>query len=90
MLLCAFPVAILANIGIYACMDAAATQTPGTVCYVLVAVAAIADWVYAVVDVAFVLNLAYDIFHHDHLEEARGVDVAAVGDIERHLSGAEA
>ena len=89
-LLSAFPVAILANIGIYyACMDETEIQTRGTSCYLVVAIAAVADWTCALVDVLFVLNLAYDICHHDHLETARGVDAKTVGDIERHLSGAE-
>jgi hypothetical protein len=88
-LLCAFPVAILANIGIYACMDATAIQTPGTACYIIVAIAAVADWTYAVVDVAFVLNLAYDIYHHDHFEAARGVDTKSVSDVSRLLSMGE-
>jgi len=85
-LLCAFPVAILANNGIYACMDTTAIQTPGTACYIIVAIAAVADWTYAVVDVAFVLNLAYDIYHHDHFETARGVDAKRVSDVSRLLS----
>jgi hypothetical protein len=84
-LLCAFPVAILANIGIYACMNETETQTPGTSCYIIVAIAAIADWTCALVDISFVLNLAYDIYHHDHIEASRGVDAEAVGDIESHL-----
>jgi len=88
-LLCAFPVAVLANIGIYACMDATAIQTPGTACYIIVAIAAVADWTYAVVDVAFVLNLAYDIYHHDHFEAARGVDAKSVSDVSRLLSMGE-
>jgi hypothetical protein len=85
-LLCAFPVAILANNGIYACMDTTAIQTPGTACYIIVAIAAVADWTYAVVDVAFVLNLAYDIYHHNHFEAARGVDAKRVSDVSRLLS----
>jgi hypothetical protein len=84
-LLCAFPVAILANIGIYACMNETETQTPGTSCYIIVAISAVADWMYALIDISFVVNLAYDIYHHDHLEAARGVDAKAIGDIERHL-----
>ena len=88
-LLCAFPVAILANIGIYACMDATAIQTPGTACYIIVAIAAIADWTYAVVDVAFVLNLAYDIYHRDHFKAARGVDAKRVSDVSPLLSMGE-
>jgi hypothetical protein len=85
-LLCAFPVAILADIGLYACMDATAIQTPGTACYILVAIAAIADWTYAVIDVVFVLNLAYDIYHHNHFEAVRGVDARSVSDISQRLS----
>lgn len=88
-LLCAFPFAVLANIGIYACMDATAIQTPGTACYIVVAIAAVADWISAVVDVAFVLNLAYDIYHHDHFEAARGVDAKSVSDASRLLSVGE-
>jgi hypothetical protein len=78
-LVCVFPVAILANIGIYACMNETDIQTPGTSCYIIVAIAAIADWTYALIDISFVLNLAYDIYHHDHLEAARGVDAASYG-----------
>jgi hypothetical protein len=88
-LLCAFPVAILANIGIYGCMNETEIQTPGTSCYIIVAIAAIADWTYALIDISFVLNLAYDIYHHDHLEAARGMHAKDVTDIERHLSGGE-
>src|SRR5207248_9464591 len=46
-LLCAFPLAILANLGIYACMDPTEIQTPGTTCYLIVAIAADADCAYA-------------------------------------------
>jgi hypothetical protein len=88
-LLCAFPVAILANIGVYACMDTTATQTPGTACYILVAIAAVADWTYAVIDVVFVLNLAYDIYHHNHFEAVRGVDAKRVSDTSQLLSVGE-
>ena len=88
-LLCAIPVAILANIGIYACMNETEIQTPGTSCYIIVAIAAAADWTYALIDISFVLNLAYDIYHHDHIVAGRGVDATAVGDIERHLSVGE-
>jgi hypothetical protein len=88
-LLCAFPVAILANNGIYACMDATVIQTPGTACYILVAIAAVADWTYAVIDVVFVLNLAYDIYHHDHFEAVRRMDVKSVSDITQLLSVGE-
>jgi hypothetical protein len=84
-LLCAFPVAILANLGIYSCMDETEIQSRGTSCYIIVGIAAIADWTYAIVDISFVLNLAYDIYHHDHLESARGVDAESIGNIERHL-----
>jgi hypothetical protein len=88
-LLCAFPVAILANIGIYACMNETEIETLGTSCYIIVAIAAIADWTYALVDISFVLNLAHDIYHHDHIEAARGVDAKTMGDIQRHLSVGE-
>jgi hypothetical protein len=85
-LLCAFPVAILANIGIYACLNSTAIQTPGTACYVLAAIAAVADWIYAVVDVVFVLNLAYDIYHHDHFEAVCSMDAKRASDVSRLLT----
>jgi hypothetical protein len=86
---CAFAVAILANIGAYACTNETEIQTPGTSCYILIAIAAIADWTNALIDMSFVLNLAYDIYHHDHLEAARGVDAEAVQNIQRYLSVGE-
>lgn len=71
-------------------MDQTEIQTSGTSCYIIVAIAAIADWVYALVDIAFGLNLAYDICNHDHLDAVKGVNAKTVGDIERHLSVGEA
>ena len=86
MLTAALALAVLASIGIYACMDVTEIQKAGTSCYVLVAVAAIADWAYAVVTISFVLNIAYDIFHRDHLESARGMDAKSIVDQMQHMS----
>lgn len=70
-----FPFAFLANIGVWTCRNPEWIQTEGTMCYKLIAAAAISDWLYAVVNVVFLVNLAYDIWHADHFGLAREGEV---------------
>lgn len=67
----AAPVGVGTVIGIYACHDAVAIQTKGTACYVLAAVAAVCDWVYQLISVAFLLSLAFDLYQAGHYAEVR-------------------
>ncbi len=64
-------------------------QTKGTTCYNLVAIAAIADWAYSIINISFVLNIAYDIYHHGHLKAARGIDNKSVSDVAQQMSVGE-
>lgn len=67
----AFPFAFLANIGVWSCRSPDLIQTKGTTCYALIGAAAIGDWLYAVVNVVFLINMAYDLYHADHYGRAR-------------------
>ena len=67
-------------------MNGTEIQTKSTACYILVAISAIADWTNSIVNILFVLNIAYDIYHHDHLEAARGNDSRSVSDMAQQMS----
>jgi hypothetical protein len=77
----ATPVGLLTVIGIYACHDQVAIQTKGTACYVLVAIAAVCDWVYQLISVAFLLSLAYDLYQAGHYAEVRWRGEMGEGDL---------
>ena len=67
----AAPVGLLTVIGIYACQNPVEIQTKGTACYVLAAIAAVCDWVYQLISVAFLLSLAFDLYQAGHYAEVR-------------------
>ena len=77
----AFPFAFLANVGVWSCRNPDWIQTKGTTCYKLIAAAAISDWLYAVVNVVFLINLAYDIYHADQFGRAREGEVLAASSL---------
>lgn len=77
----AFPFAFLANVGVWSCRNPDWIQTKGTTCYKLIAAAAISDWLYAVVNIVFLINLAYDIYHGDHFARAREGEVLAASSL---------
>ena len=67
----AFVLALLANVGVFSCHDPDVVRTEGTTCYHLVAMAAISDWLYSVVNVVFLFNLAYDLYYDQYYGRLR-------------------
>jgi hypothetical protein len=65
----ALPMAILLNMGTYACRNdsPAVKQTPGTACYRVLAIAAPADWFYALITVNWSLHMGFEISQDGHL-----------------------
>lgn len=62
--------ATLANAGVFTCKDPAEIQEKGTACYNLVAAAAISDWLYSIVNTAFLTVMAYDLYYDEHYGKA--------------------
>lgn len=54
---------MLTIIGIYGCTDPTAIQTPGTVCFKIVSISAVAEWFLSLVWLAFILSIAHDIWY---------------------------
>lgn len=67
----AFCLALLANVGVFSCRDPVWVQTRGTTCFNLIAAAAIADWLYSMVNIAFLLNFSYDLYYDEHYVRVR-------------------
>lgn len=65
----ALPMAILLNMGTYACRNdsPAVKQTPGTACYRVLAIAAPADWLYALVTLNWSLHMGFEISQDGHI-----------------------
>jgi hypothetical protein len=55
--------------GIYGCTDATAMQTPGTVCFKIVSISAVAEWFLSLVWLAFILSIAHDIWYLTDVRE---------------------
>lgn len=72
LLVLAFPTAVLADTAIYACKDHTLIQTPGTICYNLMAISAISDWAYSLINILFIFNFAFELYYDEHLVLARG------------------
>ena len=62
----AFVLAVLANAGVFTCRHVDQIQEKGTTCYALIAAAAISDWLYSTVNVAFLMVMAYDLYYDEH------------------------
>ena len=62
----AFIMAVLANAGVFTCKHPADIQEKGSMCYNLIAAAAISDWLYSSVNVVFLMVMAYDLYYDEH------------------------
>jgi hypothetical protein len=60
---------VLTIVGIYGCTDATAIQTPGTVCFKIVSISAVAEWFLSLVWLVFILSVAHDIWYLTDVRE---------------------
>lgn len=67
----ALPMAILLNTGVYSCRDTMNDDitTPGTTCYRVPAIAAPADWLYALVAANWSIHMGYEAFKGPHVDQ---------------------
>ena len=69
----AFPLGLMTTVSIYTCeyQDLDEIQTPGRKCYKVMAMGAIAEWLYLITSVSWSASIAFELFTALPAEEAR-------------------
>lgn len=62
----AFEFVLLTNAGVFSCHHSELVRTQGITRYNVVAIAAVGDWSYSLVNIVFLLNMSWDPYYDQH------------------------